>query len=207
MASPRALVIDDEQIVLDSVSKILEEDGYAVETTLSGREGIDLALEREYEVVLTDIRMPDIGGMRVLRDVRRIKPKLPVVMITAYATVKSAVQAMKLGANDYLEKPFTPEQLVTAVKNAIRNARTAPEDPDLVHKDTILEVLERAATDPEFVSSLYYQGVEALDDYELTKAEKLALLTGDVAWIESRVGHLSSLQLRWLEQRLSAEIW
>jgi DNA-binding NtrC family response regulator len=109
MNTTRALVIDDEQIVLDSVSRILTEDTYEVDTSLSGREGLAKALEGDYDVVLTDIRMPDIGGMRVLRDVKRAKPALPVVIITGYATVRSAVQAMKLGAADYLEKPFTPE--------------------------------------------------------------------------------------------------
>jgi len=108
MNTTRTLVIDDEQIVLDSVTRILTEENYQVDTSLSGREGLAKALKGAYDLVLTDIRMPDIGGMRVLRDVKRAKPKLPVVIITGYATVRSAVQAMKLGAADYLEKPFLP---------------------------------------------------------------------------------------------------
>jgi DNA-binding NtrC family response regulator len=100
METHKALVIDDEQIVLDSVSKILREEDYSVDSTLSGREGRDKAIQENYDIVLTDIRMPDIGGMRVLRDVKRAKPSLPVVIITGYATVRSAVQAMKLGAAD-----------------------------------------------------------------------------------------------------------
>lgn len=208
MEPRRALVIDDEQIVLDSVSKILHEADFRVETSLSGRGGIDLAIGNDYDVVLTDIRMPDVGGMRVLRDVKRVKPSVPVVMITAFATVKSAVQAIQLGANDYLEKPFTPEDLLGSIDRAIKNARSTPPDPPtVVNREQVLEVLERAAVDTEFVTSLFYHGVEALDEYDLTGAEKLAILTGDATWIESHVGPLNSMQLRWLEQRLSSEIW
>jgi len=119
MEKNKALVIDDEQIVLDSVSKILKDENYEVDVSLSGREGLNQAIQREYDIVLTDIRMPDIGGMRVLRDVKRAKPSLPVVIITGYASVKSAVQAMKLGAADYIEKPFTPDQLLKATERSL----------------------------------------------------------------------------------------
>jgi len=81
MEKNKALVIDDEQIVLDSVSKILTDEDYEVDVSLSGREGLNQAIEKDYDIVLTDIRMPDIGGMRVLRDVKRAKPSLPVVII------------------------------------------------------------------------------------------------------------------------------
>jgi len=208
MTTTRSLVIDDEQIVLDSVTKILTEDNYEVDTSLSGREGLAKALEGNYDVVLTDIRMPDIGGMRVLRDIKRAKPTLPVVIITGYATVRSAVQAMKLGASDYLEKPFTPEQLLKAVSASLEAAATQePEEQALVHKGELLKVLERAATDKEFFGELMEQAADALDSYELTGAEKLALLTGDITWIEEQIGPLSKEQRRWLDLRRSAEIW
>jgi DNA-binding NtrC family response regulator len=208
MNTTRALVIDDEQIVLDSVSRILSEDAYEVDTSLNGRQGLAKALEGRYDVVLTDIRMPDIGGMRVLRDVKRVKPRLPVVIITGYATVRSAVQAMKLGAADYLEKPFTPEQLLKAVKSALKAAAAQePEEQAIVHKEVLLTVLERAATDKEFFTDLIEQAADALDSYQLTGAEKLALLTGDVTWIEEQIGPLTREQRRWLDLRRSAEIW
>ena len=207
MNTTRALVIDDEQIVLDSVSRILTEDAYEVDTSLSGRQGLKKALEGDYDVVLTDIRMPDIGGMRVLRDVKRAKPALPVVIITGYANIRSAVQAMRLGAADYLEKPFTPEQLLKAVNAALEAATLEPEEQAIVHKDVLLAVLERAATDKEFFTDLMEQAVDALDSYELTGPEKLALLTGDITWIEEQIGPLTREQRRWLDLRRSAEIW
>lgn len=208
MKPRKVLVIDDEGIVLDSVRRILEEEGYEVDTSLTGRQGLDWAIEKKYDIVLTDIRMPGIGGMRVLRDIKRAKPSVPVVMITGYATVQSAVQAMKLGAADYLEKPFTPDQLLTAVGSALEIAATQPpEEQALIHKDEVIRVLERAATDSEFIADLLYHGANALENCDLTGPEKLALLTGDVEWIEEHIGPLTSTQRRWLEQRLSAEIW
>jgi len=157
---------------------------------------------------LTDIRMPDVGGMRVLRDIKRAKPSLPVIMITGYGSVQSAVQAMQLGAADYLEKPFTPDQLLKAVASALDITTTQPaEDQALIHKDEIVTVLERAATDGEFIAELLYHGADALEGYDLTGPEKLAVLTGDIEWIEKHTGPLTPVQRKWLEQRLSAEIW
>jgi len=208
MEKKKALVIDDEQIVLDSVSRILTDENYDVDISLSGREGLNQAIEKEYDIVLTDIRMPDIGGMRVLRDIKRAKPSLPVVMITGYASVKSAVQAMKLGAADYIEKPFTPDQLLKAVVSALDIAATqAPEEQALVHREEMIKVLEKAATDSEFFTNLLEFATDALDEYDLTGPEKLALLTGDVEWIEDQIGPLTRSQRRWLDLRRSAEIW
>ena len=208
MEKNKALVIDDEQIVLDSVSKILKDENYEVDVSLSGREGLNQAIQKEYDIVLTDIRMPDIGGMRVLRDVKRAKPSLPVVITTGYASVKSAVQAMKLGAADYIEKPFTPDQLLKAVNSALDMAATKPpEEQALIHKEEMITILERAASDSEFIAKLLYEGADALEEYDLTGPEKLALLTGDIEWIEKNMGPLKPNQKLWLEQRLSAEIW
>ena len=197
MEKKQVLVIDDEQIVLDSVSQILIDENYEVDVSLSGREGLDWAIERPYDIILTDIRMPDIGGMRVLRDIKRVKSSLPVVIITGYATTKSAVQAMKLGAAEYIEKPFEPEQLLEAVARALGIA-AEDEEQGLVHKEEMAKVLERAESDDEFFANLLEAGADALDEYDLTKAEKLAIVTGDVSWIEDQVGRLTRPQRRML---------
>jgi DNA-binding NtrC family response regulator len=197
MEKRKALVIDDEQIVLDSVGTLLRDEGFYVDVSLSGREGLDWAIERKYDVILSDIRMPDIGGMRVLRDVKRIHPSLPVIMITGYASVDSAVQAMKLGAADYIEKPFEPEQLIDSVNRALGVSPEA-EEQGLIHKDEVAKVLERAESDDDFFMNLLESSVDALDEYDLTKAEKLAIVTGDARWIEDQLGRLSRAQRRML---------
>ena len=144
----------------------------------------------------------------MLRDVKRAKPALPVVIFTSYATVGSAVQAMKLGGADYLEKPFTPEQLLKPVNSALEVARTQePEEQAIAHKEVLLTVIDRAAADMEFFIDLMEKAADALDSFELTSSEKLALLTGDITWIEEQVGPLSREQRRWLDLRRSTEIW
>jgi YesN/AraC family two-component response regulator len=146
--------------------------------------------------------------MRILRDVKRAKPSVPVVIITGYATVQNSVQAMKLGATDYIEKPFTPEELTKRVMAAIDVAGAAePEEQKVVHREEVLRVLDRAGSDLEFVGSLFLKGADALEEYNLTAAEKLAVLTGDIIWLEEHVGKLTETRKRWLEQKLSAEIW
>jgi FixJ family two-component response regulator len=207
MGHKRVLAIDDEQIVLNSIRRILGQAGFDVETTLSGRQGLEWALNKTYDVVLTDIRMPDIGGMIVLRDIKRAKPEMPVMIITGYANVQSAVQAMKLGAADYVEKPFTPDQLLKAVRLAIEHATTlTPEMQTLIHKEEILAILDRAAVDGDFVFDLLHHWADALEPYKLTGPEKLALLTGDIEWIEKHTGALTAKQKRWLQRPLSAEV-
>lgn len=197
MEKRKALVIDDEQIVLDSVGTLLRDEGFDVDVSLNGREGLDWAIERKYDVLLTDIRMPDIGGIRVLRDVKRVHPSLPVIMITGYASVDSAVQAMKLGAADYIEKPFEPEQLIDSVNRALGVSPEA-EEQELIHREEVAKVLDRAESDDDFFMNLLENSVDALDEYDLTKAEKLAIVSGDVRWIEDQLGRLTRAQRRML---------
>jgi DNA-binding NtrC family response regulator len=197
MEKKKALVIDDEQIVLDSVSQLLTDENYEVDVSLSGREGLDWAIERKYDVVLTDIRMPDIGGMKVLRDVKRVHPSLPVIIITGYGSVRSAVQAMQLGAAQYIEKPFEPEELLEAVARALGMAPET-EEQALIHKEEMIKVLDRAESDDEFFTSLLEHAVDALSEYDLTRPEKLAIVTGDVRWIEDQIGRLTRAQRRML---------
>ncbi len=206
--SEEILVIDDEQIVLDSIQRILSKEPYSLKLTTKSREGLELALNGTYDLVLTDIKMPDIGGMRILRDIKRNKPETPVIILTGYATVQSAVDAMKLGASDYLEKPFTPDVLLKTIDKTISKAASLTVEPqEMIHHDEVVKVLDRADKDNDFVANLFYYGTEALEEYNLTSAEKLAILTGDIKWLEQNIGELSSSQKRWLEQRLSAEIW
>ena len=208
MKTKSALVIDDEQIVLDSIFKILASENFKVDVTLKGKIGVQMALENDYDIVLTDIRMPDIGGLIVLRDIKRKKPKLPVAVITGYATVRSAVQAMKFGAVDYLEKPFTPEELMRLINTVIESAKTQKtEEQHLIHQEEVVKVLDRATSDADFARALIEDGSEALKEYHLTGPEKLALITCDIDWIESQIGPLQENQKQWLKHRISAEIW
>jgi DNA-binding NtrC family response regulator len=191
MTQKKILAIDDEKIVLDSVRRILAEEDFSVDTTLNGREGIQWATQRSYDLVLTDVRMPDLSGKIVLREIKRVKPTLPVVIISGYATVASAIQCMRMGAAHVLEKPFTPEELIQVVQAALKRSTEAPpEEQGLIHDEEIRKVLNRAARNPQFAREIATREADALEEYNLTAAEKLALVTGDVEWIEQYMGAL-----------------
>ncbi len=119
MAVPRILVVDDEMIVRESCKRILEEEGYEAETALSGKEAFEKMKDNPFDVVITDLKMPGIDGMEVLRTFRKDYPDSIIVMITGFSTVETAVEAMKLGAFDYIPKPFTPDEVAIVVKKAI----------------------------------------------------------------------------------------
>lgn len=119
MISTRVLVIDDEEIVCESIKRILEEEGYEIESALNGQEAFKKMDENPFDIVITDLKMPGIDGMEVLRIIRREYPNTIVIMITGFSTVETAVEAMKLGAFDYIPKPFTPDEVSIVVKKAI----------------------------------------------------------------------------------------
>jgi DNA-binding NtrC family response regulator len=116
---PRVLVIDDEMIVCESCKRILEEEGYEVETALSGKEAFDKMKASPFDIVITDLKMPGIDGMEILKTFRKEYPDAIIIMITGFSTVETAVEAMKLGAFDYIPKPFTPDEVSIVVKKAI----------------------------------------------------------------------------------------
>ncbi len=105
------LVVDDEEIVRDSLARWLEEDGYRVDTAPDGHAALAKLAEQAYVTLLVDLKMPGIDGLQVLAQARTMQPDAAVIIMTAYATVDTAVQAMKQGAYDYLVKPFEPEEL------------------------------------------------------------------------------------------------
>ncbi|MFH2220275.1 MAG: response regulator [Pseudomonadota bacterium] len=111
----RILVVDDELIVRDSIKDWLEDEGFAVETAESGPEALDILSKQPYHLMLTDIKMPGMDGVELLQKAKQDYPDLCVVMMTAYATVETAVEAMKIGALDYLLKPFDLNTLVPMV--------------------------------------------------------------------------------------------
>jgi DNA-binding NtrC family response regulator len=106
-------------IVCESCKRILEEDEYEVETALSGMEAFGKMKENPFDIVITDLKMPGIDGMEVLKTFRKEYPEAIIIMITGFSTVETAVEAMKLGAFDYIPKPFTPDEVSIVVKKAI----------------------------------------------------------------------------------------
>lgn len=117
----RVLVIDDEAIVRVSCERVLTPEGYDVVVTSRGDEAIELLERESFDIVLTDLKMPDMDGLEVLRTIKQRWPDIQVIIITGYGTISTAVQAIKLGAYEYIEKPFTPEDILKVVREALKD--------------------------------------------------------------------------------------
>ena len=117
------LVIDDDEAIHDSCSQVFRKDGNTVKTAKDGTEGLKLFKKEFFHVVLLDLKLPGPDGIAVLSRIKGESPETPVIIITGYASIESAVEAVKRGASDYLAKPFTPEQLRVIVKKAMDNRK------------------------------------------------------------------------------------
>lgn len=115
------LVVDDEAVIRDGCTKILTKAGWDVETAENGRDGIELIKNKNFDILLLDLMMPGMNGLEVIQVVNEIAPAIYIVVITGYATIETAVEAMKRGAYDYIPKPFTPDQLRVVVKKVLDN--------------------------------------------------------------------------------------
>jgi two-component system, NtrC family, response regulator HydG len=121
----KILVVDDQRNMRTTLAMMLRGAGYEVDEASDGAEGADLGAKGAYDIVLTDLRMGALDGISVLRAVKELHAMTEVIVMTAYGTIESAVEAMKLGAFDYIQKPFTEQELLVKVERAINNRRLA----------------------------------------------------------------------------------
>ncbi|MCX5769730.1 MAG: sigma-54 dependent transcriptional regulator [Candidatus Hydrogenedentes bacterium] len=119
---PRVLVCEDDQVQRDVICAILGKAGYEVGSAASGKDAVEMLRDEPYDLLVTDMRMPGMDGFELLRQARRLRPDLEVVVMTAYATVQTAVAAMKEGAVDYLAKPFDKDELLIVVAKVLEQA-------------------------------------------------------------------------------------
>lgn len=115
----RILCVDDEAVILDGFRKILVLDGYSIDTVEKGQEALGLIQTHHYDFLFTDLKMPEMDGLEVTKSVKHLRPDIDVVIITGYATVETAVECMKYGAMDYVQKPFTEDELLEFVKTLL----------------------------------------------------------------------------------------
>jgi putative PEP-CTERM system response regulator len=125
---PSILVIEDKDSMQKMLSATLESEGYDVDLAGDGQDGVERAREKKYDVVLTDLKLPRMDGMGVLSEVKEIDPEASVILMTAYGTIETAVQAMRLGAYDFLTKPFDTDHLTVIIKRALENRRLVAEN-------------------------------------------------------------------------------
>jgi heavy metal response regulator len=141
----RLLVVEDERKVVAFVKKGLEEEGYVVDVAFDGSEGLSLALEREYQVIVLDINLPGLDGLTVLTKLREKRVTAPVLLLTVRATIEDKVLGLDQGADDYLAKPFAFRELVARIRAlARRGAET--ESTELRIADLVLDPITRSAS-------------------------------------------------------------
>jgi DNA-binding NtrC family response regulator len=204
------LVVDDEPSMRESLRAWFIELGYRVETSPDGEEALRLIGEKNYEMLILDLKLPGKNGIEVFREAKKLQPGLKGIIITAYPSIDTALEAMREGVLEYLPKPFALSELEKLVAENIGPCRVAIlKQPISKHAiAAILKVLDRAAVDSHFLSRLAESPEEALREYpELTDEEREALVDGDIGKIESWVGKLDPQKATWLWCRLSQEKW
>ena len=137
---PEILIIDDEPLMRISISDALKVEGYNVMSAETGGEGLKSIKNNSYDVVITDLRLPEVDGVQILKSCKQISPRTKVLMITAYGSVDTAVEAMKIGAYDYITKPFSMDEFILTVKRLI--ALRDLEDENIYLKEKIEERYE-----------------------------------------------------------------
>lgn len=157
---PKLLVVDDEAVICKACQRVFSRQGFDVEENTDAREGLSRAVENDYAGVLLDIKMPELDGIQFLEELRKSKPDMPVLIMTGYPSVPNASAAVRLGASDYITKPFTPEDITQSVQRMLRRG-LAEEGPS-------------GATPP---------GAESAEEAEQQASGEEDLLFVDEAWL------------------------
>jgi DNA-binding NtrC family response regulator len=197
---------------------VLSEEGFTVEIAMTGRDAMDRFSRKAFDLLIADLRLPDVDGLDVIRRIKSWKPGTSVVVVTGYPSISSAVDAMKLGSYDYLPKPFTKDEITAAVLGALKHhgstrteeaAQRAEESEEekLIQKREVVEVLEHTCRDGAFWTALMERGSEALEGYRLTSEAKGAIVSGDLQWIRKNIGPISDELLQFIYKRLEREAW
>lgn len=126
MNGKRILMVDDDQTLVTLFQMILQEEGYAVETATSGLQALDIAKKTDFHLVLLDIKLPDIRGDEVARELRKIDDKIGIVLITGYPSFKDCIDALDIGIDEILLKPIGTTELLRVAQEAIRNHEEIP---------------------------------------------------------------------------------
>jgi DNA-binding response OmpR family regulator len=184
--SHRILVVDDEITLRHFLRLILEEEGYQVNEAADGQSALNLISQQAFDVALVDLRLTDMDGLEVVRHLRQISPKTSVIILTAYATLDSAIEALRHGAHDYLTKPFDTNDLLTSVADGIARQSAEPPMPPksteevLEIKDLKLsltnrqvsrngEIINLTPTEFDILATLMAQPNIAMDSISLIK--------------------------------------
>ena len=148
MSNSRILIVDDEKNLRFTMTMCLEPLGYEIGTADNGEDALRQLDNQEFDLILLDIRLPGMDGLDVLRRVVKQHPDIPIVMVSAHGTVESAVEAMKLGAVDFIQKPFTPQELRTIVQQVLD--REQLEETQAIDYNSSIQLAKRYVSRRQF---------------------------------------------------------
>ena len=215
--SPKILVMEDDENVAKGLELVLSEEGYQVNLAGTGALAMQAFQEKKFDLLVADLRLPDINGMDIIRKIKQQKPKTEVIVITGYGTTATAVEAMKIGVHDFLPKPFTEDQIKRAITEALQSQEKKTEqtqvkkaesaEEKLIQKREVTQILNRTAEDSDFWKDLMENGSMALEGYRLSSEAMAAIVSGDLRWINENVGELTQKQLMFIYKRLEREAW
>lgn len=151
MTTKSVLVVDDEKNIRQTLAQALVPMGLHVETAVNGEEALQKVRDAEFDLMLLDLKMPGVDGMEVLRSLSDVRPEIRIIIITAYGTVKNAVEAIKLGALDFIEKPFSPREIRELVNSVL--ARDTLEPSALHGYDAHIQWSKRCIQERRFPSA------------------------------------------------------
>jgi DNA-binding response OmpR family regulator len=212
---PHVLLVEDEQNVANGLKLILNDAGFDVDLALNGRRALDIFHGNGIDLVVSDLRLPDIDGMEVIREIKSSKPQMNVIIITGYPSLPSAIESGRLGVREYLRKPFTEDEFLGVVDKVVHEQEAVSfanffertKEGRLIQKREVIKVLDRTAADESFWKELIEAGSDALGAYTLSNEAKAAIVSGDLQWINEHVGELTQKQLRFIYKRLEMESW
>ena len=167
------LVADDDAVIRKGLLRILTAEGYEVETVSNGRAALERLEQKRFKLLVTDLKMPGMSGLEVLASIRTSQPELPVVLITGYAAIDNAVEAMKNGATDYLSKPFENAELVEKVRNAIKTRAVLIDDICLRREMSETQGFDRLIGDSNEMKRLYQRIMQ------VAPTDSTILITGE----------------------------
>src|SRR5262249_21029607 len=128
LARKKILIVDDEEGMRHMLSIILKKEGYLTEAVANGSQALEKLTDDSIGYILSDIRMPEMDGIRFLQEIKKVRPDICVLMMSAYGNVDTAIEAMKMGAYDYINKPFKPDEIILTVRKAEERERLQNEN-------------------------------------------------------------------------------
>lgn len=211
----RILVMEDDVNIAKGLEMVLADEDYSVRVANDGQSAIDAFKEEDFDLLIADIRLPDMNGLDVIKQVRRHTPETKIIVITGFVSTSVAVDAMQNGVTDFLPKPFSEKQILKSVNKTLElrdgdsdvYVHTISETDRLIQKKEVLQVLDRTNEDQLFCHDLKQKGLEALTDYALSDEAKEAITTGDLDWINSNVGELTQKQLKYVFECSQKKDW